>query len=229
VFSRCHRKTAAGVSALLTCLLVTCLQAKAGEPAGAQPTRIVPQTGLAEVKENASGRTPEAMPFYVYNNAIFPPVVNFSPSGYMGDASDLKLSGSYKNMHQEGSPCLRIMYMAEGRMGWAGVAWQNPANNWGEFDGGYNLMKAKKLSFWARGDQGGEIVEFKLGGTAANYPDSETLSSGPITLTNVWTQYILDLGAADLFYISAGFGLTVKQDSNPRGCIFYVDDVKYDE
>ena len=72
-------------------------------------------------------------------------------------------------------------------MGWAGVAWQNPANNWGEFDGGYNLTKAKKLSFWARGDKGGEIVEFKLGGTAANYPDSENLTTGALTLKNEWT------------------------------------------
>ena len=114
-------------------------------------------------------------------------------------------------------------------MGWAGVSWQNPANNWGEFDGGYNLSKAKKLSFWARGESGGEIMEAKLGGTAANYPDSETLTSGPITLTNVWTEYVLDLSAADLFYISSGFGLSVKQDANPKGAIFYIDDVKYDE
>ena len=225
-----HKPALSGVFALLSFLLAACLAAEASETAaGASPTRIVPQTGLMEAKEDTAARRAEPMPFYVYNNAIFPPVKNFSPSGYMGDVADLKLSGSYKNLHQPGSPCLRIMYMAEGHMGWAGVSWQNPANNWGEFDGGYNLSKAKKLSFWARGESGGEIMEAKLGGTAANYPDSETLTSGPITLTNVWTEYVLDLSAADLFYISSGFGLSVKQDANPKGAIFYIDDVKYDE
>jgi hypothetical protein len=229
VFSRPHRETAAGASALLTLLLATGLPSQAGEPADTTPLRIVPKTVLAELKERVSERPAEPMPFYVYNNAIFPPVKNFAVSGYMGDVADLKLAGSYKNLHQEGYPCLKIMYTAEGHMGWAGVVWQNPANNWGEFDGGYNLRKARQLSFWVKGDSGGEIVEFKLGGTAANHPDSENLTSGPITLTNVWTQYILELADADLFYISAGFGFTVKQDSNPKGCLFYVDDVKYEE
>lgn len=205
------------------------LEAQTSTPASGKPLTIVPKTALEEVKDKLSGREATPMPFYVYNNSIFPPVKNFSPSGYMGDIADLKLAGSYKNLHQEGYPCLKVTYMADGHMGWSGVSWQNPANNWGEFDGGYNLTKAKKLSFWAKGEKGGEIVEFKLGGTAANYPDSENLTTGSITLTNEWTQYIVDLSGADLFYISAGFGLTLKQDSNPKGCVFYLDDVRYDQ
>lgn len=204
--------------------------AQPAEPAGnPEPLRIVPKTAVAEAKDKLGVREQEPMPFYVYNNAIFPPVKNFSPSGYMGDTADVRLSGSYKNLHQDGYPCLKVSYMTEGHMGWAGVSWQNPANNWGEFDGGYNLTKAKKLSFWARGEKGGEIVEFKLGGTAANYPDSENLTTGELTLKSEWTQYVLDLSGADLFYISAGFGFVLKQDANPNGCTFYLDDVKYDE
>ena len=131
---------------LLVCSLALSLQAQTSAPASAGPLTIVPKTALSEIKDRVSSRQGEPMPFYVYNNAIFPPVKNFSPSGYMGDVSDLKLAGCYKNLHQEGYPCLKIMYMAEGHMGWAGVSWQNPANNWGEFDGGYNLKKAKKLT-----------------------------------------------------------------------------------
>ena len=216
-------------SSLVLLSLALSLHAQTGAPASGAPLTIVPKTALDDVKDRVGPRQAEAMPFYVYNNAIFPPVKNFSPSGYMGDIADLKLSGSYKNLHQEGYPCLKITFMAEGHIGWAGVSWQNPANNWGEFDGGYNLTKAKKVSFWVRGEKGGEIVEFKIGGTAANYPDSENLTSGPLTLKNEWTQYVLDLSAADLFYISCGFGLVVKQDSNPKGCVFYIDDVKYEE
>jgi len=216
-------------SGVLTFAVAASSQAQTSAPPSGTPLKIVPKTALDEVKDRVSGRKPEPMPLYVYNNAIFPPVKNFSPSGYMGDIADVKLAGAYKGTHQEGFPCMKVTYMAEGHMGWSGVSWQNPANNWGEFDGGYNLTKAKKLSFWAKGDKGGEIVEFKLGGTAATYPDSENLTSGPITLTNTWTQYVLDLSKADLFYISSGFGFTLKQDSNPKGAVFYIDDVKYEE
>ena len=80
-----------------------------------------------------------------------------------------------------------------------------------------------------RGEKGGEIVEFKLGGTASNYPDSDNLSTGDLTLTDKWQQYELDLTSAELFYISAGFGFVCKQDMNPAGCTFYLDDIKYDQ
>ena len=193
----------------------------------AGPLKIVPKK--AEEKDRFAPRTVEKMPFYVFNNAIFPPVKNFALSGYMGDISDIKITGSYSNLHQVGFPALKVSYGASGGMGWAGVVWQNPANNWGEFDGGYNLSNAKKITFWVRGEKGGEIVEFKLGGTASNYPDSDNLSTGDLTLSDKWQQYQLDLSSAQLFYMSAGFGFICKQDMNPGGCAFYLDDIRYEE
>jgi hypothetical protein len=194
-----------------------------------QTLKVVPKSTPVTVKKKYEPKSTEGMPFFVFNNAVFPPVKNFALSGYMGDVADIKISGSYSNLHVEGYPTLKVNYSGQGLMGWGGVVWQNPANNWGEFDGGYNLTKAKKLTFWARGDKGGEIVEFKIGGTAANYPDSDNLSSGDITLSDRWTKYALDLAKADLAYVSAGFGFIVKQDMNPDGCTFFVDDVHYEE
>jgi hypothetical protein len=194
---------------------------------GDETLKIVPKK--TPERDRYAGREPEKMPFYVFNNAIFPPVKNFALSGYMGDISDIKITGCYSNLHQEGFPALKINYGGGGSMGWAGLVWQNPANNWGEFDGGYNLANAKQLTFWVRGDKGGEIVEFKLGGTASNYPDSDNLSTGDLTLTNVWKKYSLDITSAQLFYISAGFGFICKQDLNPGGATFYLDDIRYEE
>ena len=37
------------------------------------------------------------------------------------------------------------------------------------------------------------------------------------------------LAGKQLFYIATGFGFTLKQDMNPYGCVFYLDDVKYTE
>jgi hypothetical protein len=46
---------------------------------------------------------------------------------------------------------------------WGGVVWQHPANDWGDANGGFNLTGAKKLTFWARGEKGGEKVSFEFG------------------------------------------------------------------
>ena len=60
-----------------------------------------------------------------------------------------------------GKTCLKVDYTASDN--WGGVVWQNPANNWGDKAGGWNLTGAKKLTFWARGDKGGEVVTFLFG------------------------------------------------------------------
>ena len=190
---------------------------------------IVPKLAPTKVKVVGISKEPKAMPFFVYNNAIVPPVDNFAMSGYMGDVSDVKVMGGFTNRFQEVAPCLKIVYMASGEQGWAGLIWQNPANNWGDMEGGYNLSKAKVLSFWARGDQGGEVVEFKLGGMAAKHPETDSILSGSVKLKNEWTQYKLDLTAANLDYISSGFTFIVKQEFNPNGCTFYMDDIRYDQ
>ena len=168
------------------------------------------------------------MPFYVFNNRILPPVVNFAMSGFMGDSADLKVSGSYTNSLTDGYASMKVQYAAEGKTGWAGAVWQNPANNWGTFDGGYNLSKARMLKFWARGAKGGEIVEFTAGGAAANYPDSDSFTTGPIKLYEEWTEYTVHLDKYQMFYIGTGFGFTVKKDKNPYGCAFYMDNIRYE-
>ena len=201
----------------------------AGTALGGEPVVIVPKTAATKIKLTGEMRQAAAMPFFVYNNGLVPAVKNFAPSGYMGDVSDLRVMGGYTNTHQEGVACLKVNYGAGGEMGWAGMVWQNPANNWGEIDGGYNLSAAKRLTFWARGEKGGEVVEFKLGGMASAHPDSDSVSTGDVVLKPEWTEYSLNLSAANLAYISCGFGFVLKQEANPAGCTFYLDDVRYDE
>jgi hypothetical protein len=147
----------------------------------------------------------------------------------MGDVSDIRLSGAYEKTRTPGFPCLQVKYAALGEAGWAGVMWQNPANNWGTVDGGYNLKRAKKLSFWARGAKGGEIIEFILGGASSVFPDSDALTTGDIRLTAEWKHYLLDVSQANLSYISSGFGFVLKQPQHPTGCTFYLDEVCYTE
>ena len=117
---------------------------------------------------------------------------HYIPSGWMGDYGDLKLSEGCTDNPYSGKTCIKISYSAEGKQGagWAGIYWQFPPNNWGEQRGGFDLTGAQKLTFWARGEQGGEqIIEFKMGGITGTYSDSDSTSIGPINLETEWKQY----------------------------------------
>ena len=130
-----------------------------------------------------------------------------------------------------GDTCVKIIYNGKGAQGarWAGMYWQNPANNWGTTDGGFDLSTATKATFWARGENGGErIEEFKLGGIMGEYSDSDIASIGPVILTKDWQQYTIDLKGKDLSYISGGFCWATNVDVNPEGCTFYLDEIKYE-
>ena len=188
------------------------------QPAGSVDARAPFKTGEAVI-----------LPFYVMNNSALPPPRNFALSGFMGDIADLIAVGGYSNELNEGRASLKVKYIPKGALGWAGAVWQNPANSWGTFDGGYNLSPARLLTFWACGAKGGEIVTFNCGGTTGTYPDSDSLSSGPLQLSKEWMQYVMDLSGIDLRYISAGFGFSVSREMNPDGCVFFLDDIRYEK
>jgi len=173
----------------------------------------------------------EGMPFYVYadsrsaNN-------HFIPSGWMpnsGTSKDIKYDGSSKEDPYLGDACIKIQYKDVSGNRWAGIYWQNPANNWGSSDAGYDLSKATKLTFWARGEKGGErIEEFKVGGIMGEFSDSDAVNIGPVILTKEWTQYTIDLKGKDMSYIIGGFCWSTNVDVNPEGVTFYLDEIKYE-
>ncbi|MFH1094265.1 MAG: hypothetical protein V1739_08990 [Candidatus Omnitrophota bacterium] len=155
---------------------------------------------------------------------------HYIPSGWMGDYGDIKMNDNFKDFAHNGKTCIKFTYTAEGKQGagWTGVMWQNPANNWGEVKGGFDLSGAKKLTFWAKGEKGNErIMEFKMGGIGGPYPDSDSIGIGPIDLTTEWKQYTIDLTDIDLSYVNGGFCWSSNADSNPEGMVFYLDDIQY--
>jgi hypothetical protein len=156
---------------------------------------------------------------------------HYIPSGWMGDYGDLKYVANWTDNPHSGKTCVKIVYnanMAQGA-GWAGMYWQHPANNWGEKKGGYNLTGATKLTFWARGEHGGEkIAEFKMGGITGEFPDTDSASIGPVELTTKWQKYTIDLKEKDLSNIIGGFCWSASRDDNPDGFILYLDDIAYE-
>ncbi|MFC1755579.1 hypothetical protein ACFL96_19675 [Thermoproteota archaeon] len=172
----------------------------------------------------------EEMPLYVYadKGAI---TNRYIPSGWMGDNSDIRLHVGSTEDPYFGSTCIKIEYLNQVSQGarWAGMFWQHPAHNWGSRDGGLDLSKATKLTFWARGNKGGEVIEeFKVGGIMGEYSDSDSAGIGPVKLTKEWKQYTIDLTGKDLSYILGGFCWSASLDVNPEGATFFLDEVRYE-
>ncbi len=168
--------------------------------------------------------------FYIYADKNSP-LNHFIPSGWMGDHNDIRFNDQATNEVATGATSIKITYTAKASQGnkWAGIYWLNPANNWGTRKGGFNLTGAKKLTFWARGEKGGEQVqEFTVGGISGDYPDSDTAVIGPVILGTQWRQYSIDLKGKDLSYISGGFAWTSSEDVNPEDCAFYLDNIRFE-
>lgn len=171
-------------------------------------------------------------PFYVYADGSSLDN-HFIPSGWMpaSAAQDLKLNTNWKNYPFSGDSCIRIEYKNNSGTRWAGIYWQQPANNWGTVPkAGYDLQGAVKFTFWARGEKGDEIInEFKVGGiSSGEYIDSDSISIGPIQLTKEWKEYEIDLRGRDLSYIIGGFCWATNIDVNdPEGILFYLDEIEY--
>lgn len=184
----------------------------------------------ADTALKPEGKKQEAMPFYIYADRSTARN-HFIPSGYMGDYGDIKYDGSSKEDAYLGDTCIKIIYNGKTAQGarWAGIFWQNPANNWGSVDAGFDLSKATKLSFWARGANGEErIEEFKVGGLMGEYSDSDSAAIGPVILNKEWTQYTIDLKGKDMSYIIGGFAWSTNVDNNPEGATFYLDEIKFE-
>ncbi|MCM8831831.1 MAG: hypothetical protein NC918_06545, partial [Candidatus Omnitrophica bacterium] len=174
-------------------------------------------------------------PFYVYADAGSLDN-HFIPSGWMpnaGAGKDIKLDLNWKNMPFSGNSCIRVEYRDISGNKWAGIYWQQPANNWGNVPkAGYNLTGATKLTFWARGEKGGEVInEFKVGGiSSGEYPDSDSASIVSVQLTKDWQKYEIDLRGKDLSYIIGGFCWATNLEMNdPEGIVFYLDEIKFEK
>jgi hypothetical protein len=166
----------------------------------------------------------------------------FIPSGYEGDAVGLAPNpGAIQMPTKMGDPsCNGMPRAGTGRgtchtvtyaplapntpigyppgattMGWAGVAWQYPLNNWGSSVGYAIPAGATKVSFYAKGAVGGETVSFWAGaisggGTLCSDPFMPgTNPATKITLTTTWTQYTMPITGTYAKGVITAFGYSL--------------------
>ena len=158
----------------------------------------------------------------------------------MGDGKSIGWGGQIDYGHSNnchlGSTCMRIAYTpVSPTVYWVGISWQHPKGNWAAINEGFNLDEATRLTFWARGKEGGEAVTFSVGGLGrdaetcvpdAPYPDSvcPPVSTSPL-LSTTWQQYSIDLVGKDLAHVIMGFLVSI---GGGEAQTIYLDEIRYE-
>jgi hypothetical protein len=175
---------------------------------------------VQDISKKVSESTRASLPFSL--------VTQFYPSGWMGDGefgtNYISAGNEQVELNGVSTTALCIDYR-QGPKGWAGLYWQYPEKNWGD-NIGRNLIDAKKIVFFARGDKGGEIVEFKSGGiTGGRYHDTFEKSIGKIVLSRTWVRYEIDLQSKDLSNVIGAFAWIASGNDNQGHVITYVSNI----
>ena len=171
-------------------------------------------------------------PFYVYADKGAPHN-HFVPEGWMGCGQGIEFDQNDKGSPFSGTSSIRITYAPklECTQKWAGIYWWHPPDSdWCEKPGGFDLRGWTKLTFWAKGEKGGEVAEFKVGGLKnADRDDCDSLqparTTHPLELSGQWTQYTISLYGRDLSHIAGGFVWVTdaKQETT-----IYLDEIRFE-
>lgn len=162
------------------------------------------------------------LPFYVYKDNDKLPYV---PTAYMGNYKDLSVDLNNTEAVHSGKTSLKISYNAT--KDWYGIGLVDPANDWGDILGGYDISEAKTFSFWAKTKD--IDVKAKIGfgliGEDKRYPDTAKPML-EITLTNKWKKYTIKTKKLDLSCIRTGFVLFAGSDGFRQE--IYIDDIVFE-
>ena len=135
---------------------------------------------------------------------------------------------SWTSDPHSGSACVKITYKKAGAKNFAGIYWQNVPNNFCKSPGeDFSGKGFTKITFWAKGKNGGEIAEFKAGGikncnNGGLFEDSFETRAKRVNLETTWKEYTIDLAGMDLTSVIGGFCW-----SSPKPSTIYIDDVMY--
>lgn len=162
--------------------------------------------------------------------------VEYKPGGFMGDGqvcpACVEVNTAYAGRTRAGDTddlSIRISYLRPADRGFAGIYWLSPDGNFGDLPG-RRILGASKISFWAAGESGGEVVEFLAGGirSGKRHSDTFTLNLGQRRLEREWRRYEFDLRHADLSEVIGAFAWSAASNWNTMPLTFYLDDIQYE-
>ncbi|MDP2181944.1 MAG: carbohydrate binding domain-containing protein [Actinomycetota bacterium] len=152
----------------------------------------------------------------------------FAPAAWVGDREDVSFDEHWRAEYRSAPDCARCVY-APGdsqELGWAGIGWVDVM--YPQYSVGVDLSKIDRLSFWIKGDEGGEQVEFRVGGTEDDNAQP-SCSTGVISLSRAWQEVSIPLDITSELHLDrvfSGFMWLASERDNPSGCSFLIDDVR---
>jgi hypothetical protein len=158
-----------------------------------------------EDAKNRKFKVPKVeLPFFVYNDGDEPQP--YVPSGYMGNYDAMEVDLNHKEEVYSGHSAIQIKYKSD--KDWYGLGFVDPANDWGDILGGYDISGAKTFSFWAKASISNvhATIGFGLIDKDKPYPDSAKKSID-IELTTEWKKYTIKTKNLDLSCIRSGLVL----------------------
>ena len=141
------------------------------------------------------------LPFYVYKDGEDMP---YFPSAYMGNYKALEVDTKSKTDIHSGSASLKISYNQV--YDWYGIGLVDPADDWGDILGGYDISGAETFSFWAKASDKNITAKIGFGliGKDKPYPDTAKKSI-EVKLSTKWKRYTTKLKKLDMSCIRSGF------------------------
>lgn len=178
-----------------------------------------------------------AVPFWVSDE--------FTPSGFMGDGSGddvITLHVDDASCHVRtpdlGGACFRFDYTApaSGSVGWGGVYFQAPPNNWGSLPGKQVAPGARQLRLKAAGVTGTELATFRVGGlsgsdsSGAPYPNADTFQAEKsFALTTDLVEYVVPIPeTATYARVLGGFAWTLLAPADHAPVGIFLDDIRWE-
>jgi len=141
----------------------------------------------------------------------------------------LKVHDGFIDTERNCEFCIRVEYVT-GPEGVAGMAFKS--------DQGFDLSTVKKVTFYAMGQDGGEVIKFKAAGKKVDNKEVSDIeifknvkfdkTTKEVTLTTDWKRFEIDLSNSDLNGITHPFGFEISKDKNKADSVIFIKGVKYD-
>lgn len=162
------------------------------------------------------------LPFFVYRDGIENP---YQPSGYMGNYKSMTVDMNYNEDVQSGESSIKINYNDDNN--WYGLTLVDPANDWGNILGGYDISGAKKFSFWAKASRENVYATIGFGLIDDNKPFPDTAKKSiKLKLKTYWKKYTINLRKLDLSCIRSGFTLFSSANNFPQD--IFIDNIVFE-
>ncbi len=184
-------------------------------------------TSISVIDKEAAKRkflVPKAkLPFYVYkDNSNLPYVL----AAYMGDYKTIDVNLNNTGTVKSGKNAIKISF--KGKNEWYGLGFVDPANDWGDILGGYNISGAKTFSFWAKASYDNLKVKAGFGLIEKGdkpFPDSSKKIE-ELSLTTQWKKYSIKLKKLDLNCIRSGFVIFVSGEGMSH--TIFIDEIVFE-